>query len=262
MYDIRLLRPVKAGPKVRLGKLSDGGYVLLREQIAGTKILLSFGVATDWSFEEHFARENTSVEILMYDYSTSLPMIGATMIVKLLKFDFPKAGHYLRAATRYLSFISPGRRARLTGKYLALDDTAQTVRFDTIMLGLVRSGISPGSIFVKLDIEGAEYRVLESIIRHSEFINGLAIEFHELDPMGSRLNELMHCLKKNFHVAHVHGNNYSPLISSTDLPVALEVTFVHKRMVGEELSPDDTVYPIPGLDYPNHPDRIDYPLHF
>ncbi len=251
-----------AGEKVRIGKDSDGGYVLLRRQVSDTALLLSFGVATDWSFEEHFSRENPSIRIQMYDYSTSFGRIVATALAKTAKLDLVKAGHYFEAMIRYIAFISANPRVALKRQFLATADGAKTVSFDTIMASVIRSGVTPESVFVKLDIEGSEYDVLDAVARHGRYINGLAIEFHDLDRQGGRLDEAMRLLRRDFHVVHVHGNNYCPLIPATPLPTALEVTLVRKSAPDEDLPADPATFPLAGLDFPNHPDRIDFPLNF
>ena len=36
-------------------------------------------------------------------------------------------------------------------------------------------------IFLKIDIEGSEYRILDSILENQNRISGIAIEFHDCD---------------------------------------------------------------------------------
>ena len=44
--------------------------------------------------------------------------------------------------------------------------------------------------FVKMDIEGSEYRVLDDLLKHWGNIVGLAIEFHDVDILWQRCSIL------------------------------------------------------------------------
>ncbi len=263
MYDVRKLRPVRVGPKVRIGREADGGYVLPPLVIGRTRLLLSFGVATEWSFEEEFSKRNPAAGIYMYDYSTFLPTIVATMLVKVLKWDFPKVRHYWTAAVKYLSFLLGHPRVRFVRKYLDASDSKRAATFSAIMSG-IGGGNPPGplSVFVKMDIEGAEYRVIPSMLGYADVINGMAIEFHELGKHGGLFDGIIAMLQQHFAVIHVHANNYSPLIAGTSLPEALEITLLHKDLIPSPPTPDESSYPIAGLDFPNDPSRTDHRLIF
>ena len=47
----------------RLGSSTDGGYLVPLECIKNTKILLSFGLNDDWSFEENFKKELSKLKL-------------------------------------------------------------------------------------------------------------------------------------------------------------------------------------------------------
>ena len=68
MYDINKCHPIDLDDLVRLGRNCDGGYILSKRQIDSTKILLSFGLSDDWSFEKDFAKIN-NVKTYSYDHS-------------------------------------------------------------------------------------------------------------------------------------------------------------------------------------------------
>jgi hypothetical protein len=72
----------------------------------------------------------------------------------------------------------------------------------------------------------------------------------------------MQSLMADFHVAHMHGNNFAGYIPGTRVPGALEVTLVRKSLVPGDPLPALRDYPRPGLDMPNrygHPDlAIDF----
>ena len=41
---------------LRLGNKNDGGYVVEKNSIKNSEILLSFGLSDDWSFESDFSK--------------------------------------------------------------------------------------------------------------------------------------------------------------------------------------------------------------
>jgi hypothetical protein len=262
MYSLKEIRPVLGGPKTRVGKLSDGGYVLLEEQLRRTRALVSFGVATDWSFEEEFYRRAGHPRVLMFDHSISFPLILVKLAAKLAKLEWLKAAHYLRAAVRFIAFIVLNGRVMFVKKFLGPAESARDVTFDGVMGTLDGAMKEGGGVFVKLDIEGGEYDLLPVIARHSGAINGMAIEFHDLDTMGGRLGAVMAVLGEHFAVVHVHGNNYTGLVAGTGLPVSIEVTLVNRSLVVPSPPPDPGPFPSPGLDYPNDPSKADYQLDF
>jgi hypothetical protein len=68
MLDMEKCHPVELDDLVRVGSDFDGGYVLSERMIEKTKILLSFGVNDNWTFEEDFFNRK-NVSIYAYDYS-------------------------------------------------------------------------------------------------------------------------------------------------------------------------------------------------
>ncbi len=262
MYDINVLRPETFDTKVRLGKKSDGGYVLLREQVAATRVLLSFGVATDWSFEEAFFRSRPGLSVRMFDYSISFPLILLKLASKLAKLDFRKASHYVQAAVRYVAFIVLNETVVFHKKFLAPREGPRDVTFGQVLRLAGAAAAAPMGVFVKLDVEGGEYDLLPLIASHAGAINGMAIEFHDLDRMGGRMEEAIRALAPDFAVAHVHGNNYTGLVPGTALPLSLEVTLVNRAFHAGAGPRDPGPFPHPGLDHPNDPEKEDYQLKF
>jgi hypothetical protein len=119
------------------------------------------------------------------------------------------------------------------------------------------------SVFVKMDIEQFEFRVLPDLMKFDRYINGLAIEFHDLDILWPKFLEIMDKLRAHFEITHIHGNNWSGLIPNTAVPAVLEITLLNKGLIREERVDRETVtYPILQLDYPNKSSEKDYPLIF
>jgi FkbM family methyltransferase len=101
------------------------------------------------------------------------------------------------------------------------------------------------NIFVKMDIEGAEYEWIKTLSdTELKKIKQMVIEFHS--PID------WSCLAKLSHthrIVHFHGNNYAPMIKvgGVSIPSVFECTYISKD---HEVVPNTN--PIPGpYDYPN-----------
>jgi hypothetical protein len=116
-----------------------------------------------------------------------------------------------------------------------------------------------GSVFVKMDIEGSEYRVLEDVLAYAERILGLVIEFHDTGPLRPVFERTMKALLRRFEIVHVHANNFAPIYRD-GLPEALEITMARRDFV--KSTQRRIELPIPDLDGPNDPGRPDYSLRF
>jgi hypothetical protein len=63
-----ILQPFQCNDLIRLGKNGDGGYLVNIEDVKKSTKLISFGVSTDWSFEEDFSKIN-DCPCVAYDHS-------------------------------------------------------------------------------------------------------------------------------------------------------------------------------------------------
>ena len=74
-------------------------------------------------------------------------------------------------------------------------------------------------VFVKMDIEGGEYRVLDDLLDRSGNIVAMAIEFHDVDIVSRMFNSFVDKIKRDFHIVHIHGNNMGG-IAPFNFPIA------------------------------------------
>jgi hypothetical protein len=125
------------------------------------------------------------------------------------------------------------------------------------------SGVG-ATIFVKMDIEGAEYEVLPRVLLEASAIAGFALEVHDLQRRWPEFVAVINMLKKDFCIVHVHGNNYAPLIDGTSVPSVLEITALNRALMSasELASHSNRLLPDPHLDMPNWSEWPDYPLTF
>jgi hypothetical protein len=256
---LAFLNPFLVNDLVRYGKDGDGGYLVPDSIIKQIDAVLSFGLATDWSFEEQLSRLRENIPIHVYDHtvgSKTYYRSAKNAFTKLLvgRTTFRDLQNRLRTYSGYKHFfVEPRRhyRQRIFNREDNPNDATLDIAFNR--LGNARH------VLLKMDIEGAEYRLIPILPRFAERIDLLAIEFHETEPLRFVFESAMQSLLEQFVIVHLHANNIAG-IASDGLPEALEVTLVNKRhsVIGARR---DSL-PIPELDQPNDPLRPDYRLRF
>lgn len=243
---------------LRVGRWTDGGYVIPYFAIASTDALVSFGINRDWSFEEGFHAINPRAAIHAYDHTVSLRMFRSQFYRGLLQWplqQLPRAalGQRLWLWREFHAFF--GSKARhFEERIVGREEREGEATLDK---ALRRLSPDRRKVFLKVDIEGDEYGIIEAILRHAARITAIAIEFHDTDRRRTVFCDAVSALQHEFEIVHLHANNCDR-IDADGLPAVLEITFV--RRSGRTL-PKRQDLPIE-LDRPNNASRPDYPLHF
>ena len=218
MIDTKKLNPIDVNDLIRLGRPNDGGYVVTKKILSISDGLLSYGINKDWSFEKDFWKQKPESIIHCYDHSVSLVnLIIFTFksvflsIIRLLLFDKK------RLAKEFLGiFVIPDyyyffQNKRVYFKNRIWNNNKNNSKtFQDTLTKIYSFGAK--NVFLKMDIETAEYKVLNDVLKTKNNIVGMAIEFHKIDEYASEFNSLVSSFLKDFHIVHVHGNNYVKLI--------------------------------------------------
>ncbi|MDR2343045.1 MAG: hypothetical protein LBD86_00760 [Spirochaetaceae bacterium] len=271
-YNLDRYRPVELHDLIRLGRDYDGGYVISKSQIEKTDILLSFGISDDWSFEADFEKRKR-IKIYAYDYSVSKKckkleirdnlgcMIGSFLVLRRSKVKeyWGKISGIRQGLNRLYGYFQEKHGRHFIPKYLGDSDSGEYISFDKIFREL--PGAGKLSVFIKMDIEGDEYKALPHLTPYFDKINGMVIEFHGLNFPG-KFEEITELLLNNYYVAHIHANNAGGHIIDSTLPMVLEITFMHKNMLSGSVRPSTAKYPLEGLDFPNIKTLDDVVLDF
>jgi hypothetical protein len=276
MYDMEKLKPITLDDLIRLGSRHDGGYVLPRRAIAATDILLSFGINDDWCFEEEFLRTHKSLpnpcRLFAFDASVSAAklrreaiQLARQSLSKLLRFDFAakRWGFFrMKHSIRFSLFFNQ-RERKFFPLFLGAKTEGEFVNFDHIfheIIGMDR--LSDRAVFLKMDIEGAEYDALPLLVPYLQKINAMVFEFHYLDRLGEAFENIVASFSERFFIAHVHANNYGGYIKNSKLPLTLEICFLNKDLLESPPRPSMLSYPVPGLDSPCNPDIPELAIYF
>jgi hypothetical protein len=208
------LKPKHKYNLFRVGSKNDGGYLVEKESIFNCDFLLSFGVSTDWNFEKEFINLN-SIKFKAYDGSINeLFWMNwkNKAIYKSLRLSFKELFRYYKIKKSFKKFFNKNNfESKYIGnkkKYLSVNEIIKDLKFK--------------NIFLKIDIEGSEYEILNDLIKFQRNMVGLAIEFHKCDKMLNKIIEFNN--KLDLEIVHIHGNNYDS-ISKYGIPKTLEITF-------------------------------------
>ncbi len=266
---------------VRVGGAFDGGYLVNERSILSAQYLLSFGVYDDWSFEADLLSRRPDLKVFCFDYSVSRKIFWNKIIdalkdvmdrrflslvlslnVSEIRRRLSPLKYWTKVLVRFflffgkknVSFASKGISNERSESYITVDDAFRMISPENL---------PENSVFIKMDIEQSEFQVLPNLLKFQGSINGMAVEFHDLDVLWPTFVELMNKLKEHFEITHIHGNNYGGLIPNSKTPRVLEVTFLKRNLIQEKDVACETVaYPIPGLDSPNNRRERDYCIVF
>ena len=109
-------------------------------------------------------------------------------------------------------------------------------------------------IFLKIDIEGDEYRLIDDVINLSKRFTGIIIEFHNAD---LNLNKIINFVDKlDLKLVHTHINNAGPLNKNFE-PTLIECSFAsNPEILGEFKNFENN------LDQPNIKNKKDFQIIF
>lgn len=119
--------------------------------------------------------------------------------------------------------------------------------------------VSDENIFLKCDIDGDEYGILDSLIKYSRYFVGIVMEFHDVNKP-ENFNLLNNFISKmDQKLVHLHVNNYFYYKTAEgNIPDILELSF--------SSSPNVSYNPLLSLphhlDMTNNPDDLEFKLVF
>ena len=257
----KFLKPLYKTDLIRIGKKNDGGYCISESSLKETNILYSFGLNDDWSFEKEF-RKKSGAKVICFDHSVTLVFWVKRLIKDILQFlKKPNLITIKRFFTffHYKLFFNNSDKIHEKKFFGSNEQFKSDYKDEKIidMKEILRRWPSD-KIFMKIDIEGSEYRILEDIIENQSRITGLAIEFHDCDLMVEKIKLFIE--RFNLDLVHIHVNNYG-LIKKNGFPTVIELTFSHKKYNLRRDSSENN-FPIKNLDQPNNKNQTDDQIFF
>ena len=208
----------QANDLVRIGRDYDGGYLVSETDIKRSDSLIGMGINDDWSFEEGFLSYK-KVEVCVFDASVNYKYFIKQLIQSLTRVDKIKIFcHWLKVLFKYQRFFSQSN-VRHIHKFVGLNSKS---KLHCTFLEALKETKSK-NLFLKIDIEGSEFRILDDILAHEDRITGMVIEFHDCDIHLKKIEIFIE--KFGLNLVHIHANNYAPVRLDDGLPLVLELTF-------------------------------------
>jgi hypothetical protein len=206
-----LLQPVKLANCTleRFGERNDGGYLVCANLLESVQVGYSYGIA---GYDQWGCDVSRKLDVAVHEYDC---------------FD-------VRAPS------CPGGDLHFHAECVGIESRVIDGRpFDTFAKQIRRNGDEHKRAVVKVDVEGAEWNAfLLTPDAVFEPIDQLVVEFHGVQD--DRFVATVRMLKRFFHVAHLHFNNYSCDSRLAPFPAAAyEVLFVNKRLAVVDGSPGD-----------------------
>lgn len=208
---------------IRHGRAGDGGYLVSRVAFEKADVLLGYGIADDISFEETFST-----------------------LYQKPSFGFDCGVESILVNNKLCTFIS---------ECIANDSSVyahqkSSGKFSTFPDQLKKLSLQNKKLFIKMDIESAEYVAFEGIQEFFQNITGIVLEIHFAhDNQIVLANILLEKLLKDFYLVHLHANNCSLVTFQTkyskgNIPRVLELTFINKNLVTNAVIAENQSYPL------------------
>ena len=204
------LIPQKKTNLKRFGSIYDGGYLINEIDILKSDLLISLGLHENWDFEEEIQKNFKIKKIICFDPETSNFLIFTYLLKSILKLDKKKFLIYLKKFKKFSELKSYS--------------TFFKTKFDK---NLILEEFKKKNIFLKVDIEGDEYKWLNFFLEIQDNINSLAIEFHDVD---KNLKKIRNFISKfDLNLVHTHVNTFSKKEN-----IVLELTFSKHSVYSED----------------------------
>jgi FkbM family methyltransferase len=207
------MRIFPRGTMQRLGRQNAGWFVPI-ERLKGASVCYCVGCGEDISFDLALI-ELTGCEVWAYDPTPRAIEHVARVASGNSSYHFVPVGVWSSDTT--LKFYAPADSAAVSHSVLNLQQTsdyfvAQVNRLSALMAGNGHHKID----LLKLDVEGAEYEIIETLLADRIVPDILCIEFDEyFNPLDQdyriRISKSLHKLRSmGMEIVHTPGNgNYT-----------------------------------------------------
>lgn len=223
---------------IRHGKDNDGGYIVATKSFTEAEALLGYGIADDNSFEDDFS--------LKYNKPS---------------FGFDCGVSESKGKSEKFTFV----RECIASDQFIYQNYNSNQNVNSFSNQINKLKLENKKLFVKMDIEGAEYEAFTDIFKYSKNITGIALEIHLSDGVSrQKAVDLLKKLSDDFILIHVHGNNcckpsFTTINSLGAIPDVLELSFINKFLTTNATLSENQSHPLK-IDQPNVLDRPD--VHF
>lgn len=222
------LRPDRRYPSQRLGPAGDGGYQVADGVLGHIDWIVSLGLGDDWRFDEALQR-TTGAGLVVFDATVD----EAFWAVR----TFRQQARRLRRGSKQRTSTVNEQTGYFRYRRFFGDASREHRRVNVgypqpgwVTLAEVLAERPDARIFMKCDIEGWEWRILDDIVATRHRFSGLCMEFHDVDLLLPRLLGF-HRRMPEFTVIDVVANNFGA-VAPDGTPQVVEVAMARTALLG------------------------------
>ena len=252
-----IFKPYSTKDLFRLGRKSDGGYVLNKQILNKSKNLLTLGLSDEFSFEKDYNNLFPEKKIFVYDHTVNRSFWAKCIIIWSFHYirNLKNFKRIFRFIDYYLFFKKKNNnhfKLKIVSKALNYENST------TISEIIKKNDIVPNETILKVDIDMDEYRILDDILEF-DFLS-VIIEFTHTDLHMDKIMEFINKLD-NYKIIHIHGNNFDPP-DINENPIHLEITFANLNYLEISKKHIDYNLPLKDFDFPNDIKNKEIPIKF
>jgi hypothetical protein len=198
---------------IRIGSIRDGGYFVTKRMVEDSNFIISGGISYNVAFEKDFWDINRNAKLIMIDGSFNI----FTYLLRPFYWMVFKRS-FLMKIGGLVDMLYLKKKAVFLKKYLGNSGISLSKIFDLY----AKENIG----YLKLDIEGAEYQLLDDIILYRGKLIGVAIEFHDVSNHIPEINDFIAKLKMD-----VIGFNINEVgkLNAENIPNVIEICFADQK---------------------------------
>ena len=198
-----LLRPETTEQLVRLGSDYGGWWVPVSALTPGS-VAYCAGAGEDITFD--LALLDRGLRVTTFDPTPRAIAHVAAVAPDDARFRFEPVGWW--DTKTQLKFYAPSNPAHVSHSAVNLQGTTEFFTADVEPVHEIATRLGDTDIAVlKMDIEGAEYRVLDSLVRHGPRARCLCVEFDQPAPLRRTLHAVRELRLAGYRLARLEGFN-------------------------------------------------------
>lgn len=204
---------------------SYGGFYVCQDFIGSNSIIYSFGIGEDISFDMELIKNHNSSVFAFDPTPKSINWVNQHEQLPA-NFSFFEYGLADRSGT--VNFFLPKNSEHVSGSYVMQDHVDESKMIPVSMKSFSDIAEKLGHKHVnvlKIDIEGAEYNVLDSILNASVETDQILIEFHDRLFFNGKSKTIDAINKLKEHGYEIFGVSDS----------FQEISFINKKLVTRPL---------------------------
>ncbi len=251
-------KPFKSNKQnlIRVGPKTDGGYIIDKRIIKKSKTIITCGLNDDWEFEKNYLQINPECNVIAYDHTVNKKFWKMRFkkdflaLIILKKISINK----ILDVFKYINykFFFKNKNTHISKKVVLKKKNKNEISLKEIL-------DKETNVILKIDIEGDEYKILNTINKEQKKINLLIMEFHNISKNISKIKKFL--FNSKFKIIHLHGNNYGG-VDKFNNPNVIEVTLLNSKKFSVKRQKSTQKYPIMGLDFKNLKRREDIKIRF